>query len=90
MRTEDEVNEYMNEAHNLVWMMREQDVFGKDSKEVEEELLKYQEEFCYICKEYDVDFYSSLGDFWTGYWTGILSALRWINGEEKDFLELEE
>lgn len=92
MRTENEINEYMKEAHDRVWMVRKQDMFEEAENNNEpidnEELMRYQEEICYICKEYDIDFYNSVGDFYNGYWTGILSALRWVNGDDKDFMEV--
>lgn len=87
MRTENEINEYMKEAYDRVEMVRKQGMFDEEFKD-NEELRKYQEEICYICKEYDIDFFNSVNDFYNGYWTGILSALRWINGDKKDFLEL--
>lgn len=92
MRNQKEINEYMKEAHDRVWMIRKQalfdEEFGKNNKHTDEELIKLQEEICYICKEYDVDFYNSVNDFYNGYWTGILSALRWVNGDRKDFMEV--
>ena len=92
MRTENEINEYMKEAHDRVWMVRKnemlEDAFDNNKKIDNEELMRYQEEICYICKEYDIDFYNSVGDWYCGYWSGVSSALNWVLGGDKDFMEV--
>lgn len=92
MRSQKEINDYLNEAHDRVWVIRKQalfdEAFGDNNVKDNEELKKLQEEICYVCAKYDIDFYNSLNDFYNGYWTGILAALRWLNGEEKDFMEV--
>ena len=91
MRTEDEINEYMDEAFDRVWLVRTQNMFanmleGKESisQDVLDSCLKSVDN---VCKKYNIDFKESVCDWDYGYWSGILAALRWVMGDEKDFLD---
>lgn len=78
MRKQKEIQEYLDEAFDKVWLCRSHpsnDKFIEKHRmlKVEEILSKYKD-----IPESDWDY---------GYWSGILAALRWILGEEKDFLD---
>lgn len=79
IRKKKEIEEYLEEAFHKVWYMRSHSC---DNKEIEERRQKAIKEIetCYPeVKSYDDKDY--------GYWNGILGALRWVLGEEKDFLD---
>lgn len=86
-----EIEEYEREAYSRVWLVRKQAMFwdifeGIDSIEVEDLgacLGKIDE----VCEEYDIDFQDATDDWDYGYWSGILAALRWVLGYEKDWLD---
>jgi hypothetical protein len=40
-----------------------------------------------VCKKYNIDFDEPVSDWKYGYWSGILAALRWVCGDDKDFLD---
>ena len=91
MRSEDEIGEYMAEAHDRVWLVRKQDLFcnlliGEES--VNSDILeKCSQAIDEVCKKYNIDFQEPVSDWEYGYWSGILAALRWVMGEEKDMLD---
>lgn len=91
MRTKKEIDEYKNEATKRMQTLRNQEDIEKSLNLADsindDELKKIQEELCYVCKEYDIDFYNSVNDWYSGYWTGVLSTLKWVVGGEKDFQE---
>lgn len=37
--------------------------------------------------DFKIDFKEPVSDWDYGYWSGILAALRWVMGDEKDFLD---
>ena len=91
MRSEDEIGEYMSEANDRVWLVRKQnfvcnlfdgtetvhlDILNGMNKAIEE-----------VCHKYNIDFQEPVSDWDYGYWSGILAALRWVMGEEKDMLD---
>jgi hypothetical protein len=39
------------------------------------------------CEKWGIDFKEPVSDWNYGYWSGILAALRWVLGDEKDFLD---
>ena len=91
MRTKEEMLEYMDEAYDRVWLVRTQDMFmgildGTESirDDVLGGCLKAVDT---ACKKYDIDFKEPVSDWDYGYWSGILAALRWVTGDEKDFLD---
>ena len=91
MRSEEEICEYMSEAHDRVWLVRKQNLFfnllfGEESinANILDGCNKAIDE---VCSKYDIDFKESVSDWDYGYWSGILAALRWVMGEEKDILD---
>ena len=90
MRTKAQIKEYMNEAFDKVWLMRthpvESNEFTTPERAAEIE-VKRQAAVERILSTYDdipEDGYTVL-DY--GYWRGILGALRWVLGDEKNFLD---
>lgn len=90
-RTDNEIGEYMSEAFDRVWLVRKQDLFcnmlmGQESIDVDilDGCNKAIDE---VCNKYDINFQEPVSDWDYGYWSGILAALRWVMGEEKDFLD---
>lgn len=91
MRSKDEILEYMDEACDRVWLVRKQSMFcnmldGTESiqADVLGQCLKAIDE---VCEKYNIDFQEPVSDWDYGYWSGILAALRWVTGDEKDFLD---
>jgi hypothetical protein len=91
IRTEEEICEYMDEAFDRVWLVRKQnfvcnllngtetvhlDILNGMNKAIDE-----------VCKKYGINFQEPVSDWDYGYWSGILAALRWVMGEEKDMLD---
>lgn len=90
-RTDEEIGEYMSEAFDRVWLVRRQNhiyslLTGKESISLDilEGMNKAINE---ICEKYNIDFQEPASDWDYGYWSGILAALRWVMGDEKDFLD---
>lgn len=82
MRSEDEISAYTEEATDKVWLMRNYDI--RDKRPAYECSRKGAER---ILKTYD-DIPDDGYDTWEcGYWNGIMSALRWVMGDEKDNLD---
>lgn len=81
-RNEEEISAYIAEAFDKVWLMRSYDIANRRpaherSREGAERILK-------TYNDIPRDGY----DTWEcGYWNGILAALRWVTGEEKDSLD---
>lgn len=72
----------MEEAFDKVWLMRNCCIASKEpvhevSRSGMERILNYYDDIPE--KGYD--------DWECGYWNGILGALRWVLGNEKDFLD---
>lgn len=92
MRNKNEITEYMDEAFDRVWLIRTLDILagiadGK-TKEPKPDILKgCLESMDKVCKKYNIDFNKPVYEWDYGYWSGILAALRWVMGEEKDFLD---
>ena len=86
MRKQKEINEYLNEATDHVWFVR---AHGYNDVELEPSILEgkmralkeVEEKYGLVYKQ------TNLSDFDYGYWSGIMSALRWVLGNEKDFLD---
>lgn len=87
MRSKEAISAYCDEAFDRVWLVRAQNnehishTFQPDIQEGRRKAIKK------ICREYNIDFDSPTSDWEYGYWSGILSALRWVLGDEKDFLD---
>lgn len=91
MRTEEEIGEYMSEACDRVWLVRRQNhvcslLSGEEtiSLNILDGMNKAIDE---VCEKYNIDFQEPTSDWEYGYWSGILSALRWVMGDEKDCLD---
>lgn len=90
-RSDEEIYGYMDEAFDRVWLVRKQNLFcnmlmGEESinADILDGCNKAIDE---VCKKYDIDFQEPVSDWDYGYWSGILAALRWVMGDEKDFLD---
>ena len=81
-RTEHEMNAYLQEAHDKVWLMRSCNIARK--KPVDEAGRDAMER---IFRKYDDIPKEGYNDWECGYWNGILGALRWVLGDERDFLD---
>ena len=91
MRTEEEIGEYMDEAFDRVWLVRKQVLFEQmlcGQATIDVNILKgCMESIDKVCEKYNIDFQEPVSDWHYGYWSGILAALRWVMGDEKDFLD---
>lgn len=91
MRTEGEVKEYEAEAFDVVWLIRKQQMFTNILMGVEtisaEQLGTVMQAIDEICLKRDIDFQEPVSAWGYGYWSGILAALRWVMGDEKNFLD---
>lgn len=90
-RTDEEISEYMDEAFDRVWLVRKQNMFINILTGVEnidagilDSCMKAIDK---VCEKYNIDFQEPVSDWNYGYWSGILAALRWVMGDEKDFLD---
>lgn len=82
LRDEDEISEYYNEAFDKVWLMRSRPC--DDYPDIEANRQAAVERILKTYKDIPRDGYT---DWECGYWNGILGALRWVMGDEKDFLD---
>lgn len=81
MRNKAEIKEYMEEAFDKVWLMRSH---PGDNPYIEKARIEAVKRVRSTYDDIPEDGY----DEWEcGYWNGILGALRWVLGEEKDFLD---
>lgn len=80
MRKIREIQDYEQEAMNKVWYMRS---CPCDIPEIEERRLKALEK---VEKEYP-EVLDGFSEWDCGYWNGILGAMRWVMGEDKDMLD---
>lgn len=82
MRDREEIGAYLDEASDKVWLMRsrpcsENPAIEKDRRAAVQRILE----------TYDDIPKRGYSDWECGYWNGILGALRWVLGDEKDFLD---
>ena len=75
IRSDEEIIEYMDEAYDKVWLMRNTGCC--------EGIPSVQR----ILNTYDDIPKDGYTDWECGYWNGILGALRWVLGEHKNFLD---
>lgn len=80
-RTTKEIKEYMDEASDKVWLMR---THPCDIPEIEAKRAEAVER---IFRTYDDIPDEGYTDWECGYWNGILGAMRWVLGSERDFLD---
>ena len=81
MRTKKEIEQYENEAFEKVWLMR---THPSDNVEIEEKRLQAMNR---IFNTYDDIPDDGYDDWECGYWNGIMGALRWVLGSDRDFLD---
>lgn len=93
MRKKKEIDEYMDEAFDIVWLVRTISLLeeGKLDDTPSDIINEAQKQATRICKNLDINSEEELltrfSDWDYGYWSGILAALRWVTGEEKDMLD---
>lgn len=81
MRRVKEIKEYMDEAFDKVWLMR---THPCDISSIEKERVKNVQRILETYPDIPEDEYTN----WeSGYWNGILGALRWVLGDEKNDLD---
>ena len=81
MRTKREVESYEEEAYDKVWLMR-----SEPSNDPSTEARR-QGRIESILETYDDIPPEGYDLFDCGYWNGIMAALRWVLGDERDFLD---
>lgn len=81
-RDEDEIVRYCKEAEDKVWLMRTHPCDEHPDIEADRQTAVKR-----ILNTYDDIPYKGYTDWECGYWNGIMGALRWVLGEEKDFLD---
>lgn len=82
LRSRDEISEYLKEADDKVWLMRNCSIADKEP--VHEVSRKGVMRIFETYRDIPKDGYT---DWECGYWNGIMGALRWVLGDEKDFLD---
>jgi hypothetical protein len=93
MRKKKEIDEYMNEAFDIVWLVRTISLLGEGRLDgtPSDIINEAQKQVARICENLDINSEEELlarfSDWEYGYWSGILAALRWVAGEEKDMLD---
>ena len=80
MRKEKQILKYLEEAETKVWYMRSRPC---DNTEIEKDRLKAIKQ---VEKEYP-EVLEGFDDWECGYWNGIMGALRYVLGEDKDMLD---
>lgn len=83
MRSEEEIIDYMDEACDKVWLIRTIPPINPDP-DIEKERVRNVDR---ILSKYDDIPDDGYSDWECGYWSGILGALRWVLGDEKDSLD---
>lgn len=82
LRDREEIYNYEKEASDKVWLMRCCDIARRHPVyEVSREAMNR------ILSTYNDIPRTGYTDWECGYWNGIMGALRWVLGEEKDFLD---
>lgn len=81
-RNTKEIHDYMEEAFDKVWLMR--NCYIADKMPVNEVGRPGIERIFNTYDDIPEDGYS---DWECGYWNGIMGALRWVLGSEKDLLD---
>lgn len=81
IRTREEIESYENEAFDKVWLMRSSPC---DDSEIEERRIDAVKRILNTYNDIPEDGYT---DWECGYWNGIMGALRWVLGDEKNFLD---
>ena len=80
-RSENDILNYMHEAMDKAWLCRSRPSDDANIENTREEnVARIRNSYPDIPE----DKYTNWED---GYWNGVMSALRWVLGEEKDFLD---
>ena len=82
LRSRDELKEYLNEATDKVWLMRSCDIATGEVKHAASRAGAER-----IMRTYHDSPRLGYSDWECGYWNGVMGALRWVMGDEKDFLD---
>ena len=82
VRERDEIEEYLDEAFDKVWLMRNCCISKRTP--VHEQSRNGMNRILKQYRDIPDDGYD---DWECGYWNGIMGALRWVLGDEKDFLD---
>lgn len=82
LRTREEIEKYEKEACDKVWLMRSYDI--KHGKAMDSVAIPGINRIMSAYSDIPRDGYS---DWYCGYWNGIMGALRWVLGDEKDYLD---
>lgn len=80
LRTREEINEYEKEADDKVWLMRSHPC---DNPKIEQRRIESIKRILNTYNDIPKEGYT---DWECGYWNGIMGALRWVLGDEKDTL----
>lgn len=82
LRSREEIEKYENEAFDKVWLMRNCCISNREP--IHEVSRSGMERILSTYNDIPKDGY----DTWEcGYWNGIMGALRWVLGDDKDFLD---
>lgn len=93
MRKRKEIDEYMGEAFDIVWLIRTLVILseGQLDDTPPDIINEAKKNVARVCKTLNIESEEELltrfDDWEYGYWSGILAALRWVTGEEKDMLD---
>lgn len=81
-RSADEIHDYCEEACDKVWLMRSKPCDEYPDIEADRQIAVRR-----ILRTYDDIPRNGYTDWECGYWNGIMGALRWVMGADKDFLD---
>lgn len=79
-RTTKEIQKYLLEVSDKVWLARTRPSENSNVEDIRNRNVNR------ILDEYP-DLRDGYTEWEYGYWSGIMSALRWVMGEDKDFLD---
>lgn len=82
LRDREEIHKYLDEAFDKVWLMRNCDISRKIA--AHDTGIPGMNRIINTYDDIPKDGYT---DWECGYWNGIMGALRWVLGEDKDFLD---
>ena len=82
LRERDEIYDYLDEACDKIWLMRSCVISRKEA--IDDRGYNAVKRIFSTYDDIPEDGYT---DWECGYWNGILGALRWVLGNEKNFLD---
>lgn len=80
-RSTKEILKYLDEAFDKVWLTRAHPVEDHDVEAARRKNMKR------ILSKYSDIPEEGYADWECGYWNGIMGALRWVLGDDRDFLD---